>query len=109
MTDVERWRDRARDAVAGGRIDEALAAFGSAAGAAAGLGPVDPLRIALASEHAEAWFVHRADAARALEIATPVYEEAVDAIDDAGEHRAAVRALADLRDRMTFWAFRLPD
>ncbi len=107
MTDVDRLRERARAELAAGRVDEALVAFRAAGSAAADLSPHDPLRIALAGEHGEALFAHRDDPGGALEIATPAYEAAADAIDSAGEHPDAVRALLALRDRMTFWAFHL--
>ena len=58
---------------------------------------------------AQVVFDHRSDPESALEIATTAYDEAVENIDDAGEHAAAVRVLALLRDRMTFWAFRMGD
>ncbi len=80
-----------------------MACYASAAAAArAAMDPTDPARIALAAEHAQVWFDHRSDPTAALETATVVYEEAVHVIDDAGEHRAAVRELALLRDQMTF-------
>jgi hypothetical protein len=105
MTDADRFWDRARSDLAAGRVDDALAAF-DAATAACGWSPTDPRRIALASEHGEALFLHREDPNGALAVATPTYEAAAEAIDDAGEHSDAVRELLVLRDRMTFWAFR---
>ncbi len=107
MTDVDQLRAQARTAMADGRLEEALTAYERAAAAALALPPTDPARIALAGEHGDALFDHRDDPGGALEIATVVYEEAVGAIDDAGEHPAAVTELAALRDRMTYWAFRL--
>jgi hypothetical protein len=105
MTDVDRLWDRARSHLAAGHVDDALAAF-DAATAACGWSPTDPRRIALASEHGEALFLHREDPDAALSVATPTYEAAADAIDDVGEHPDAVKELLVLRDRMTFWAFR---
>jgi len=54
-------------------------------------------------------FDHRSDPESALAIALAAYHEAVEGIDDAGEHPTAVRELALLRDQMTFWAFRMGD
>jgi len=104
MTDVDRFWDRARSHLAEGRVDDALAAF-DAARVACGWTPTDPRRIALAGEHGEALFRHREDPDAALAVATPTYEAAAEAIDDAREHPDAVRELWVLRDRMTFWAF----
>ncbi|HEY0812263.1 MAG TPA: hypothetical protein VGE11_03200 [Pseudonocardia sp.] len=73
------------------------------------LAPTDPVRLVTAALHGEAWFVHRSDPDKALEIAGVAYDEAVFAIDDApgGQYRDTVTQLSDLRDRMTFWAFRI--
>jgi hypothetical protein len=100
----------ARAALADGRVHEALTCYASANRAArALLPPHAPERIALAAEHAQVVFDHRSDPGSALEIAAVAYDEAVAGIDDASEHPAAVRELAQLRDRMTFWAFRMGD
>jgi hypothetical protein len=108
MTDVGELAAAARAALADGRVHDALDCYASAGRSArTRMPPHDPVRIALAAEHAQVVFEHRADPASALEIATTAYDEAVEGIDDAGEHRAAVRELALLRDQMTFWAFRM--
>ena len=100
----------ARAALADGRVHEALTCYASANHAArAILPPHAPERIALAAEHARVMFEHRSDPGSALEIALVAYDEAVAGIDDASEHAAAVRELAELRDQMTFWAFRMGD
>ena len=100
----------ARAALADGRVHEALTCYASANHAArAVLPPHAPERIALAAEHAQVVFEHRSDPGSALEIASAAYHDAVAGIDDAGEHRAAVRELARLRDQMTFWAFHMGD
>jgi hypothetical protein len=100
----------ARAALADGRVHEALTCYASATRAARTiLPPHSPERIAIAAEHAQVVFEHRSDPASALEIASVAYDEAVDGIDDASEHAAAVRELARLRDQMTFWAFRMGD
>lgn len=97
-------------AIAAGQHDKAMATFAEATRLAREvLDPTDPVRLSTASEHGEAWFVHRNNPDRALEIAHEAYEEAVFAIDDApgGQYRDTVKQLSDLRDRMTFWAFRM--
>ena len=100
----------ARAAMADGRVHEALTCYASAGQSArTQLPPHAPERIALAAEHAQVVFDHRSDPESALAIASAAYDEAVEGIDDAGEHRAAVRELALLRDQMTFWAFRMVD
>jgi hypothetical protein len=110
MTEVGELAAAARAALADGRVHDALDCYASAGRSAhSHLPPHAPERIALAAEHAQVVFDHRSDPASALEIATAAYEEAVESIDDAGEHSAAVRELALLRDQMTFWAFRMGD
>src|SRR6476659_4714903 len=100
----------ARAALADCRVHEALTCYASATRAArTQLPPHAPERIALAAEHAQVVFDHRSDPESALAIALAAYHEAVDGIDDAGEHPTAVRELALLRDQMTFWAFRMGD
>jgi hypothetical protein len=109
-TEVDELAAAARAALADGRVQDALTCYASAGRSARTRLPAHaPERIALAAEHAQAVFDHRADARSALEIATVAYEEAVEGIDDAGAHRAAVHELALLRDQMTFWAFRMGD
>jgi 14-3-3 protein len=110
QTEVDELAAAARDALADGRVHDALTCYASAGRSArTQLPPHAPERIALAAEHAQVVFDHRADPASALEIATAAYEEAVEGIDDADEHSAAVRELALLRDQMTFWAFHMGD
>lgn len=110
MTEGGELAAAARAALAEGRVHDALDCYASAGRSArTQLPPHAPERIALAAEHAQAVYDHSADPAFALEIATTAYDEAVDGIDDAGEHAAAVRELALLRDQMTFWAFRMGD
>jgi 14-3-3 protein epsilon len=110
MTEVRDLAAAARAALADGRVLDALTCYASATRSArTQLPPHAPERIALAAEHAQVVFDHRSDPESALEIATTAYDEAVDGIDDAGEHAAAVRELALLRDRMTFWAFGMGD
>jgi hypothetical protein len=109
-SDVGEHAAAARAALADGRVHEALTCYASAHHAArAVLPPHAPERIALAAEHAQVVFEHRSDPGSALEIASAAYHEAVAGIDDASEHRAAVRELAQLRDQMTFWAFHMGD
>jgi len=103
-TEVRDLATAARAALADGRVHDALTCYASATRSArTQLPPHAPERIALAAEHAQAVFDHRSDPESALEIARTAYDEAVEAIDDAGEHAAAVRELALLRDQMTFW------
>lgn len=97
-------------ALAAGRDDAARATFAEATRLACEvLPPTDPVRLAAAGEHGEAWFDRWDDAETALEIARTAYDDAVFAIDDApeGEYRETVRELSALRDLMTFWAFRM--
>ena len=109
-TDVTELAAAARAALADGRVHEALTCYASAGRSARTQLPAHaPERIALAAEHAQVVFDHSADPASAFEIATVAYDEAVEGIDDAGAHPAAVRELALLRDQMTFWAFRMGD
>jgi hypothetical protein len=109
-TDVDELAAAARAALADGRLHDALSCYASAGHSArAQLPPHAPERIALAAEHAQVVFDHRSDPESALAIASAAYHEAVEGIDDAGEHPAAVRELALLRDQMTFWAFRMGD
>ena len=109
-TDVDELAAAARAALADGRLHDALTCYASAGHSArTQLPPHAPERIALAAEHAQVVFDHRSDPESALAIATAAYDEAVQGIDDAGEHPAAIRELALLRDQMTFWAFRMGD
>jgi hypothetical protein len=109
-TDVGDLAAAARAALADGRVHDAIARYTSAGRAArTQMPPHAPERIALAAEHAQVVFEHGSDPESALEIATAAYDEAVEGIDDAGEHAAAVRELGLLRDQMTFWAFRMGD
>ncbi len=97
-------------AIAAGHHDKAMATFAEATRLAREvLAPTDPVRLATAGAHGEAWFVHWDDPDKALEIARVAYDEAVFAIDDepGGQYRDTVRQLSDLRDQMTFWAFRM--
>lgn len=103
-------QDAALSALAAGRHDAARATFAEAARLSSEvLPPTDPVRLALAGAHADAWFEHWGDAEQALDIARTAYDDAVFAIDDAPEqqYREAVRELSQLRDQMTFWAFRM--
>ena len=110
MTEVGELAAAARAALADGRVHDALEGYASAGRSArAQLPPHAPERIALAAEHAQVVFDHRSDPESALAIASAAYDEAVEGIEDAGEHPAAVRELALLRDQMTFWAFRMGD
>jgi len=110
MTDVDELAAAARAALADGRLHHALSCYASAGRSArTQLPPHAPERIALAAEHAQVVFDHRSDPESALAIASAAYDEAVEGIEDAGEHPAAVRELALLRDQMTFWAFRMGD
>lgn len=102
--------DAAAAALAAGRRDAAMATFAEASRLAGEvLPPADPVRLAVAGAHADAWFEHCDDAERALEIGKAAYDEAVFAIDDApeAEYGETVFQLSQLRDQMTFWAFRL--
>ena len=102
--------DAALSALAAGRHDAARATFAEAARLSCEvLPPTDPVRLALAGAHADAWFEHWDDPDQALDIARAAYDDAVLAIDDAPEqqYREAVRQLSQLRDQMTFWAFRM--
>lgn len=106
--DVVALRDAAQAALEAGRDDEARRKFSEAWRLSCEVMIVtDPARLALAGAHADAWYDHWRDTERAFEIARTAYDDAIDGIDDAaGEHRRdAVRQLAELRDRMTFWAF----
>ncbi len=110
QTHVVELRDAAEAALAAGRPDAAKATFAEACRLAGEvLGAADPVRVAVAGAHAEAWFERWNDPEKALEIARTAYDEAVFAIDEApaGEYRDAVRELSQLRDQMTFWAFRM--
>ena len=107
---VVELQDAAQSALAAGRHDAARTTFAEAARLSTEvLPPTDPVRIALAGAHADAWFEHWDDPDQALDIARAAYDEAVFAIDDAPEqqYRDAVRQLSQLRDQMTFWAFRM--
>ena len=107
---VVELQDAAVAALTTGRDDAAKATFAEAARLGSEvLPPTDPVRLALASAHGEAWFERWNDAEKALEIAQGAYDEAVFAIDDApgGQYRDTVRQLSVLRDQMTFWAFRM--
>lgn len=107
--EVAALHDAARLALAAGREQEARAVFAEASRLCCAVLPAtDPERLALAGEHADAWFERWGDTERAFEIARSAYEEAIEDIDGeaAGEHRRdAVRHLGQLRDRLTFWAF----
>lgn len=103
-------QDAALSALAAGRDDAARATFAEATRLSSEvLPPTDPVRLALAGAHADAWFEQWNDPDRALDIARTAYDDAVLAIDDAPEreYRDAVRELSQLRDQMTFWAFRM--
>ena len=107
---VMELHDAAVAALAAGRDDAARAMFAEATRLAGEvLLPTDPVRLAAAGAHGEAWFERWDDAERALEIAGTAYDEAVFAIDEApgGQYRDTVRQLSVLRDQMTFWAFRM--
>lgn len=98
------------EALAAGRDDAAMATFAQVTQLARErLPPTDPVRLAAACAHGQAWFERRDDPDTALKIAHAAYNEAVLAIDDAPDelYRAAVAQLSELRDLMTFWAFRL--
>lgn len=106
--DVTELAGAARAALAAGQVEEALTGYASATHTAREeLAATDPVRIVVATEHAQVWFDHRDDPGAALRIAALAYDEAVDGIDDAKQHRAAVDRLGELRDHMTFWAFRM--
>lgn len=97
-------------ALAEGHDEAAMATFVEAARLAAEvLAPADPVRLAVARAYGEAWFDRRDDPDTALEIARAAYDEAVCAIQEvpADQYRAAVGQLSQLRDQMTFWAFRM--
>ncbi len=107
---VVELQDAAVAALTAGRDDAARVTFAEATRLATEvLPPTDPVRLAVAGVHGEAWFERWGDAERALEIAREAYDEAVFAIDDApgGQYRDTVRQLSALRDQMTFWAFRM--
>lgn len=107
---VVELQDAAVAALAAGRDDAARATFAETDRLACEvLPPTDPVRLAAAGTHAEAWFERWDDAGKALQIAQEAYDEAVFAIDDApeGEYRDTVHQLSQLRDQMTFWAFRM--
>jgi hypothetical protein len=109
-TDVGELAAAARAALAEGRLHDALSCYASAGQSArTQLPPHAPERIALAAEHAQVVFDHRSDPSRRWRSRRRPIDEAVEGIDDAGEHPAAVRELALLRDQMTFWAFRMGD
>ncbi len=100
----------AEAALAAGHDDKAMATFAEATRLASQvLAPTDPVRLAAACAHGQAWFERRGDPDKALEIGRAAYDEAVFAIDEApgGQYRETVAQLSDLRDCMTFWAFRL--
>jgi hypothetical protein len=107
---VTELKDAAQSALEAGRHDAARATFAEATRLAGEVLPAaDPVRIAVAAAHADAWFEQWQDAEKALEIAQAAYDDAVLAIDDApqADYRDAVRQLSQLRDQMTFFAFRL--
>jgi 14-3-3 protein len=107
---VVELHDAAITALTAGRDDAARATFAEASRLACEvLPPTDPVRLAVAGAHGEAWFERWDDAGKALEIAREAYEEAVFAIDGApgGQYQDTVRQLSALRDQMTFWAFRM--
>jgi hypothetical protein len=102
--------DAAKAALVAGRHDEARRTFAEASQLSCDtLAVTDAARLEVAGAHADAWNDHWNDPEKALEIATTAYEDAIGEIDETGgEHRrAAVRELGQLRDRMTFWAFRI--
>lgn len=103
-------RAAAAEALAAGREDAAMAMFAEVTQVARErLSPTDPVRLATACAHGQAWFERCDDPDTALEIARAAYDEAISAIDDAPDeqYRAAVAQLSELRDLMTFWAFRM--
>lgn len=107
---VVELQDAAVAALGAGRDDAARATFAEAMRLACEvLPPTDPVRLAAARAHGEAWFERWDDAEKALEIASTAYDDAVFAIDQApgGQYRDTVRQLSALRDQMTFWAFRM--
>lgn len=108
---VVELRDAAQSALAAERHDAARSTFAEATRLSCEvLPPADPVRLAVAGAHADAWFVHWDDPEQALEIARTAYDDAVfviDDVDDVTAHREAVRELSQLRDQMTFWAFRM--
>lgn len=96
----------AAEALAAGRDDTAMATFAEVTQLARErLPPTDPVRLAAACAHGQAWFERRDDPDTALEIAQAAYDEAISAIDE--QYRAAVAQLSELRELMTFWAFRM--
>jgi hypothetical protein len=100
----------AAEALAAGRDDAAMATFAEVTQLARDrLSPTDPIRLAAACAYGQAWFERRDDPDTALQIARAAYDEAIYAIDDAPDeqYRAAVAQLSELRDLMTFWAFRM--
>lgn len=108
--DVVELRDAAQAALDAGRDDEAREMFSAASRLSSEVLPVtDPARLALAGAHADAWYDHWRDPDKAFELARAAYDDAIMGIDDAvGDHRRdAVRQLAELRDRLTFWAFKM--
>lgn len=103
-------RAAAEAALAAGQDDVAMSTFAEATRLAGeALAPADPVRLGVARVYGEAWFGSRDDPATALEIARAAYEEAVFAIEDVpdDQYRDAVQQLSQLRDQMTFWAFRM--
>ena len=107
---VVELQEAALSALAAGRHDAAKATFAEACRLSQEVLPAaDPVRLAVAGVHADAWFERWSDPQVALRIATTAYDDAVLGIDDAptDQRRAAVRELSRLRDRMTFWAFRM--
>jgi arylsulfatase A-like enzyme len=108
--DVFELRDAAQAALEAGRDEEARRKFSEASRLSCEVLVVaDPARLAVAGAHADAWYDHWRDVEKAFEIARTAYDDAISGIDDAvGEqYREAVRELGELRDRLTFWAFKM--
>lgn len=110
QNDVVELRDAAQAALAAGRDDEAREMFSAASRLSCEVLLVtDPARLAVAGAYADAWYERWCDAEKAFEIARTAYEDAISGIDDVvGDHRRdAVRQLWELRERLTFWAFKM--
>ncbi len=110
--DVAVLREAAQAALEAGRDDEAREKFSEASRLSCEVLLVtDPARLAVAGAHADAWYDRWRDVEKAFEIAHTAYGDAICGIDDiTGEHRReAVRQLSELRDRLTFWAFKMAE